>query len=458
MRLPKTVSCVLCIVLYAVHAGGSEELRATPWPKVVSVPGHMSLDAGLYLSNDPETFSYIPELTAKAESGDVPAMYLLATMYRKKGGDDLAQAIHWYRNAVRAGDISSAIVLGHMFFPTPGMSRREFEVTPSLVHGYCWLAIGLSGLQSAGNFQGVTQERGMEATEDIDEEFLQELAGRIGRELETLEVLLLPSEHNRAVEILAAWPAELPPETALALPSRAEPEFSQPAIDEKEYLSLLLAMIRGAPLTVQQVDAMVWAGEDPAAEPVRKKTLELVKEAVENGDAEARYLLAVFQLRGIGVAENREEALSYIREQAARGNPRAYYDLAMIEDELGDDEEYLALMMKAAEAGFAHAMPMVSAHFRQAGNEAEAAKWLERAAAAGFDGAIMSLAETAEHRGDMHDIIKWMTVYVLRADDPEKAYRGRMIIAYFLEAPHSEIRKAMVDGEQWHVDHPTPAR
>lgn len=228
-------------------------------------------------------------------------------------------------------------------------------------------------------------------------------------------------------------------------------------MDVDGYLALLTRMMRGAPLSRREADQLMWAGSDPGADAVRKEVFERVSRAAEGGDAEALYLRAFGMLHGIGTEENKTEALSFIREQAAAGNPRAYYDLAIMENSLGDEEEYLALMMKAAEAGFAHAMPMVSAHYREAGDDTEAAKWLERAAAAGFDGAIMSLAENAERRHDLYDIIKWMTVYTLRADDPETAYRGRMIIAYFLDAPPEEIRKAMDAGEEWHVEHPQPS-
>lgn len=198
------LSCFLCILACLAGAAMSEELRAGPWPKVVRVPGYESLSAGLYLPEAAEVLTYIPEVTAKADAGDVGAMYDLATMYRKIGGEEMARAVRWYRTGVENGDVASAIVLGNLFFPTPGASRREFEITPDLVNGFCWLAIGQSGLTSAANFTGVTQERGFEETEDIDEEFLHDLGRRLTRELETLELLLFPSERARVEEILAA--------------------------------------------------------------------------------------------------------------------------------------------------------------------------------------------------------------------------------------------------------------
>lgn len=453
MPTPQSRLLVLAILLCVSCPGRAGELRAAPWPTVSILPGYLSLDAMLYMEDCPELAGEAPALEKKAEAGDAEAMEVLATLYRKRGGDDMAKAMAWYRRSVRSGDVTSAIILGRMLFPLAGGARSEFEVPPDVVRGYCWLAIGLAGLAPEGRPADARQERGGELTGDIDEDFLLELAGRLARDLEGLDRILLPSERARIAGVLAEWPDKLPPD----IDAVGEPDEAGESLpDEREFVDLVVRMVRGEVIGARETRRMSMAAEDEDGAPVRERAYELVRRRAESGDDEGRYLLAWFTLYGIGVPEDSDSALPVIRERAARGDPRANFDMAVVESRRGNDAGYLEHVTKSAEAGYAYAMPLLSGHFRKAGDDGNAARWMERAAAGGVDAGIMSLVEAAERQNDIHGIIKWMTVAILRADSPEKAYRGHVILAYFADVPAGMRRRAMEEGERWHAAYPRP--
>lgn len=456
------------LVFSSVSCLSGDAPQVSPWSNIAVLPASREdLNMMPYLSNDPEVFAEIPSLETQFEKGDTQAARLLGNLHRKK--KDIAPAMRWYRTAVRHGDVTAAIIMGGMFFPPYRRDGRDFEVVPDIVNAYCWLAIGLAGLNPGAHSPELIQAARERAPAPYEEEdmrgILADIAERVSNELITLDLLLLPSERARAREILAGWPDELPPDIAEG-PVPFEAKIPAIAIDGNSYfLDLYLKVIRGRPIGKTGTRILQSIEKDEQMEEQRKDLFRMAREAAGSGDSDAAYLIAYCRLHGLGTEKDVEKALPYIREQAAKGFPRAYYDLAVAVamEDVGNreekEEEVFANFLKSAEAGHMHAMPLVSAYYREKRDDDRAEEWMEKAVAAGYDELIMERLEMAEARRDARDLAKWITIFILRAGSPQEAYVGHMMFAYVVDAmTPEELKAAEAEGERWHVEHPRPAR
>ena len=146
------------------------------------------------------------------------------------------------------------------------------------------------------------------------------------------------------------------------------------------------------------------AAEAPASPPEKtaSPTLEQLRQAAEDGDADAQFVLGGRYYWGNGVPQDKAEAAEYFRKAAEQGDARAQFNLALMHSK-GDG-------------------------VRQ--NKAEAAKWYAKAAEQGdaeaqFNLALMyDLGEGIEQ--DKTEAVKWYTKAAEQGDASAQFNMGNM--------------------------------
>jgi uncharacterized protein len=127
-----------------------------------------------------------------------------------------------------------------------------------------------------------------------------------------------------------------------------------------------------------------------------------LRQAAEQGDAEAQFYLGVRYSRGRGVPSDRPEAVRWYRRAAEQGHARAQAQLGQKSSGLADDEAVRWLRL-AAEQGYARAQAGLGVRYRDGAgvpqDHAEAVRWLRLAAEQGDRHGLYILA-TMYYRGD----------------------------------------------------------
>lgn len=432
------------LVLLAANCAAAAELIAAPWPEMKAPKILAGDEREAYILRMQEDMEGIlGEAEELASDGDVNMAAWLG--YHNYNEDDWEQAATWFRQAVRNGHVPSALMLGRMYFPLGGsLERPSFRLTPDIVTAYAWLAIGLAGAEDWEKLEG--------GEENPSERDLEE----IKKEIAALDLLTLPSERIRVAEILAKWPAELPPESSSASLSGDGEEGDDKEEDDEPGAEVFAKAIEGAATgsikDMRWLERSSWDKEED--DETLKKAFALLESAAGGGNDKAAYGVAWCRLHGYGT-EKSEEGAAFFRERADRGEPEAFLVMGMFVEEGGD--KGLPWFEKAAENGNRHAMLMVAGHWREQGDKQKRRLWTERAAVAGSFDAVGEMIGIAESDRDTQGLYKWLTVGILRADNPFVAYRARMMLAYVNneEAPE-ELRQGMEAGEKWHAEHPLP--
>ena len=147
--------------------------------------------------------------------------------------------------------------------------------------------------------------------------------------------------------------------------------------------------------------------------------IDQLRQAAEQGDAEAQNKLGVMYLRGEGVPENNQEAVKWCRKAAEQGHAKAQFNLGFMystgKGVLEDDREAVKWFRKAAEQGYAPAQNnlgfMYSTGEGVPQDDKEAAKWYRKAAEQGHAKAQSNLGgKYARGEGvpkDDKEAVKW---------------------------------------------------
>lgn len=129
------------------------------------------------------------------------------------------------------------------------------------------------------------------------------------------------------------------------------------------------------------------------ASPVRPVS---VRQAAEQGDAEAQFKLGVWYDNGEGVLRDDAQAAVWYRKAAEQGLTQAQFNLGMMyaqgEGVAQDNTQALAWFHKAAEQGYADAQFSLGVMYSQAQDDTQALAWYQKAAEQGHAGAQLNLA------------------------------------------------------------------
>lgn len=173
---------------------------------------------------------------------------------------------------------------------------------------------------------------------------------------------------------------------------------------------VLFALVAASPARAQATFDSGIALQDYAAAPdgvallnriLLQRRLPEVEAAATTGNAEARYLLGVAHLQGIGLARDTAKARELLRQSAMAGFARAKfgYGQMLLAGEAGrkDEEEGVGWLEQASEAGIASAAYQLGRYYRYTVPEAQrsnsrAHDWFVKAAALGSLDAKAELA------------------------------------------------------------------
>jgi len=178
-------------------------------------------------------------------------------------------------------------------------------------------------------------------------------------------------------------------------------------------LLVLAAALQGA--AAQAADPATDLGWQLHASGQHAAALTRFRQAAARGDPLAQFNLAVMLLAGEGGPAGPSEGLIWLRRAAERGLPRAQHAMAALH-ERGEhvprsQEAATGWYRKAAEQGWRDSqVELATQHFLGRGavrDEREAAHWYEQAAAQGHPGACYLIASFYEHgRGVPRDLAR----------------------------------------------------
>lgn len=429
------------------------EMTAPAWPERKAEPSITEeekrwiedLQPG---TNDPDALQAMERL-ACLDGGTVANHF----SYGYQDIGDTAASLAWMRRAVACGHVGAAVELGRLYFPLSGsLSSETFVVDPDFVLGYAWRAIGLSGPQ--GELSALEKKEGQTEVEDYLADRLRGDIDSLREELAGLDLLTLPSEKAPITAILAAWPESMPPEKSAATVVKTTPN---PGPEE------VLARIKGAALgntgDAEALDRLEASGRLEDAK--KEDALDLLRKEVGRGDAAAEYGEAWSMLRWGRDEKVMARGEAFYRTRAAKGDARAFVVVGLIERARGNDDEAVIWLEKAAETGNVFAERLLNDYRLDSGKDGKISRKAVALAAAeaGSLNALANLISVAEQERDVPGMYKWLTVFILRTEDPAAAYRARLLLAYVNgdETPE-ELRHGMEEGERWHAAHPPQSR
>lgn len=153
------------------------------------------------------------------------------------------------------------------------------------------------------------------------------------------------------------------------------------------------------------------------------QSFKLYTEAAEAGDAEGQHHLGYCYMHGYGTEVNQDKATQLFSEAANNGNNESKYSLGrlLLDDREvkpnSKEEEAIALITEAAEAGLKDAVSYLGIYLINSNNTEDGIKWLEIAAKKDCEYANNALGKHWERNGDFTKAIEY---YQLSA---EKTYQ-----------------------------------
>ena len=169
--------------------------------------------------------------------------------------------------------------------------------------------------------------------------------------------------------------------------------------------------------------------------------IDQLRQAAEQGDAEAQNKLGVMYLRGEGVPENNQEAAKWCRKAAEQGHAPAQNNLGFMystgEGVPQDDKEAAKWYRKAAEQGHAKAQSNLGGKYARGEgvpqDDKEAAKWYRKAAEQGHApaqnklGFMYSRGEGVPENNQ--EAVKWYRKAAEQGDAPGQLGLGLMYLS-----------------------------
>ncbi|MEY9877901.1 TPR repeat protein [Streptacidiphilus sp. MAP12-33] len=163
------------------------------------------------------------------------------------------------------------------------------------------------------------------------------------------------------------------------------------------------------------------------------------------GHAAGLRTLGFMLVRGLGVDEDRDEALALFRAAADKGDAYGAFNAAVIQSEgtrRADRDEYLRLLTQAADGGITEAAALLGDELAASGRNREALSWYVSAAENGHDGAVDVAADWYRDgigtEADPVQAMRWLLVLTahLNVDAVHRAHQvgARMTDEAILEA------------------------
>jgi TPR repeat protein len=160
-------------------------------------------------------------------------------------------------------------------------------------------------------------------------------------------------------------------------------------------------LLSGAMVVAVLLLFMSVSGSVASAQGVDAAQIKEIREAAEQGDANAQDNLGFMYANGEGVTQNYAEAVKWYRKAAEQGHPEAQFELGVFYHfgygVAEDDVEAVKWYRKAAEQENVFALMNLAALYlgvsSGVANHAEAVKWFRKAADLGFAEAQMKTGE-----------------------------------------------------------------
>ena len=166
--------------------------------------------------------------------------------------------------------------------------------------------------------------------------------------------------------------------------------------------------------------------------------IDQLRQAAEQGDAEAQNKLGFMYAEGEGVPEDNQEAVKWYRKAAEQGHASAQYNLGIMyvkgEGVAEDDREAVKWYRKAAEQGYAKAQYNLGVMYGKgegvAEDDREAVKWFRKAAEQGLASAQYNLGVTyVKGEGVPEDYVKayaWLNLAAAQGDKTAAKVNGQL--------------------------------
>ena len=188
-----------------------------------------------------------------------------------------------------------------------------------------------------------------------------------------------------------------------------------------------------------------------------RKLFEEFKAKAEKGDVEAKFYLGVYYFLGQGVAEDKTEAVKWIREAAQQGHAIGQFTLGLcyLNGDGGvvkDAPEAVKWFRKAAEQGYPMAQYSLGISYKQgdgglAQDASEALKWYRKAAAQGLAEAQCAVGLCyATGAGVDRDAVESLRWYRRAAEQGYDQAQSRVGMAYSLG---KGVTKDTVEAAKW---------
>lgn len=350
---------------------------------------------------------------------------------------------------------------------------RSFERNP--VAGYVWMYLARHGF-----------------TEPVKEYEPSQHYGGSPEEMFDFYARTLSLEEVRRVEqVLAAWPNAAPPLPKPRLPDkrdvqqdhRVEYHFEQQknlalkiAESEKESAPLPAGRVAGLQAAADKGDALArseLAGLYMIGKGVpenRERAFELIHQAADTGDRDARLTLARYYSNGLTSFPEEEamaRALDIYLELAETGDARALRELAFKRDSLymlphesreAYFEKILAVLEKAAEGGNTELYLPLVRYCDDSGTKkkhrARARYWAEKALSAGQLKALNILLGQAESDRDAKGLYRWFALMLPILPEEGRARSRAFMYQFSRDMTAKQVLELKTWIEQWHRNNP----
>lgn len=396
--------------------------------------------------------NYLPALIALAEFEDV----------------DPGKKVDVLRKAALQGSPQAALLLANVC-----ANDRRLERDPVAI--YVWVQLGRHGF-----------------TESVDgDEYLpysrfsaEELLDLYARTMSLKEV-------RRVEQALAAWPKSAPPLPKPRLDRERSTAEERAAyhLEAQKGLALRIAESEkaSAPLPSGRVDELQAAADrgDAAARSElaglyligkgvpenRERAFELLNQAANTGDRNARLALARYYDNGLASRPDSEDmvkALDLYLELAESGDAEAQRELAIKTDTLYDvpgesreaySEKVLATLEKAAEGGNTELyLPLIRYYddgSRTKKQRARARYWAEKALNAGEPKALDILLGQAESDRDIKNLYRWCGLMLPNLPEEGRARSRSFMYQFSQNMTAKQILEAKTWIDQWRTKNPT---
>lgn len=210
----------------------------------------------------------------------------------------------------------------------------------------------------------------------------------------------------------------------------------------------MLAQSKSAEEIVAEAEAY-WNGND-SVYMNRSKALELYQQAAEMGNAVAQYTLGQKFFYGEGVPKDLNQAAYWTLKSVDELNVISMYQLSLIYDELGDNEQVVHWTRLSAEGGLTEAIYNMGIIYTSGMNGvtkdiSQAEFWFRKAAEKGYPEAQFQLAGIFIDREDNEQAIYW-----LRQAAENGFGNAQAFLAHYYETSQLGLKEDLEQATYWY--------